>query len=60
MEFGVGSKEELNYIAQLVQKRCKNKIDEQIHNDNNILDVKEYKYLKHLVFKHCLIPNAAL
>ena len=60
MEFGVGSNEELNYIAQLIQKQCKNIIDEQIHNDNNILDVKEFKYLKYLVFKYCFIPNAAL
>jgi len=56
----VGSKEELNYIAQLVQKQCNNIIAEQIHIDNSILDIKEYKYLKYLVFKYCLIPNAAL
>ena len=60
MEFGVGSIDELNYIAQLVQKQCKDIIDEQIQNDDNISDVKEYKYLKYLVFKYCLIPNAAL
>lgn len=56
MEFKVGSIEELNYISQLVQKHC-NEINV---NDDNILDVKEYKYLQFLVFKYCLIPNAAL
>ena len=59
MEFGIGSIEELNYISQLVQKHC-DEIDNQIINDNNILNVKEYKYLQYLVFKYCLIPNADL
>jgi len=60
MEFGVGSIDEINYIAQIVEKQCKNIIDEQILKDDSIVDVKEYKYLKFLVFKYCLIPNAAL
>jgi hypothetical protein len=59
MEFKVGSIEELNYIAQLVKKHC-DEIDNQIRNNNNILDVREYKYLQYLVFKYCLIPNADL
>jgi hypothetical protein len=60
MEFKVGSIEELNYVSQLVQKNC-NKINEkQIQNDDNILDVKEYKYLQFLVFKYCFIPNVTL
>jgi hypothetical protein len=59
MEFKVGSIEELNYIAHLVQKQC-DEIDNQIKNDNNILNIKEYKYLQYLVFKYCLIPNADL
>jgi hypothetical protein len=60
MEFKVGSMGEINYIAQIIQKQCKDTIDEKILNDENILDVKEYNYLKYLVFKYCLIPNAAL
>ena len=60
MEFKVGSGEEINYIAQIVQKQCKDIINEQILKDDSISDVKEYKYLKYLVFKYCLIPNAAL
>ena len=60
MEFKVGSNEELDYISQLIQKQCNTIIDEQVHNDNTILDVKEYKYLKYLVFKYCLIPNATI
>ena len=60
MEFKVGSSEELSYIAQLVQKQCKKVIDEEINNDDSILDVKEFKYLKYLVFKYCFIPNAAI
>ena len=60
MEFKVGSGDEINYIAQIVQKQCKDIINEQILNDDSISDVKEYKYLKYLVFKYCLIPNAAL
>ena len=60
MEFKVGSIDEINYIAQIVEKQCKNIIDEQILKDDSIVDVKEYKYLKFLVFKYCLIPNAAI
>jgi hypothetical protein len=60
MEFKVGSMDEINYIAQIVQKQCKDTINEQIHNDNSIKDVKEYKYLKYLIFKYCLIPNPYL
>jgi len=60
MEFKVGSMDEINYIAQIIQKQCKDTIDEKILNDENILDVKEYNYLKYLVFKYCLIQNAAL
>ena len=59
MEFKVGSIEELNYIAKIVQKHC-DEIDDQIKNDNSKSNVKEYKYLQYLVFKYCLIPNAAL
>jgi hypothetical protein len=59
MEFGVGSIEELNFIAKIVQKHC-DEIDGQIMNDNSVSNVKEYKYLQYLVFKYCLIPNAAL
>ena len=59
MEFIVGSEEEQEYLSQLIQKH-NNKIDnEQFQNDNNI-DIKEYKYLQNLVFKYCFIPNAAL
>ena len=60
MEFKVVSDDEINYIAQIVQKQCKDIINEQILNDDNISDVEEFKYLKYLVFKYCLIPNAAL
>lgn len=59
MEFGVGSIDELNYLANLVQKHCGEK-DNQIKNDKRILDVKEYKYLRFLVFKYCVIPNPNL
>ena len=59
MEFIVGSEEEKEYLCQLIQKH-NNKIDnEQFQNDNNV-DIKEYKYLQNLVFKYCFIHNAAL
>ena len=60
MEFGVGSIEELNYISELVQKRCDEINFDMIENDDNILDIKEYKYLQFLVFKYCFVPNAYL
>ena len=60
MEFGVGSKEELNYISQLIQKHVNEVNNERIQIDNSIIDFKEYKYLQYLVFKYCFIPNAAL
>jgi hypothetical protein len=59
MEFIVGSEEEQDYLSQLIQKHS-NKIDnEQFQNDNNV-DIKEYKYLQNLVFKYCFISNAVL
>ena len=59
MEFIVGSEEEQDYLSQLIQKH-NNKIDnEQFQNDDNV-DIKEYKYLQNLVFKYCFISNAAL
>ena len=60
MEFGLGSIEELNYITGLVQKRCDEIDGGKIHNDVNILDINEYKFLQSLVFKYCFIPNVAL
>jgi len=60
MEFGVGSIEELNYITELVQRRCDDINYDNIKNDDNILDINEYKYLQSLVFKYCNIPNATL
>jgi hypothetical protein len=54
MEFKVGSIEEIDFIANLIQKQSKET------NDNEILDYKEYKYLKYLIFKYCLIPNPCL
>ena len=60
MEFKVGSIEELNYISQLVQKQCDEINCKKLQNDDNILDVKEYRYLQFLVFKYCFIPNVAL
>ena len=59
MEFGVGSIDELNFLAHLVQKHCDEK-DDQIKKDNGILDVKEYKYLRYLIFKYCVIPSPNL
>lgn len=60
MEFGVGSKEELNYISQLIQKHGNEVNNERTQKDNSIIDFKEYQYLQYLVFKYCFIPNAAL
>ena len=40
MEFKVGSNDEINYIAHIVQKQCKDIINEQILNDDSISDVK--------------------
>ena len=59
MEFRVGSEEELGYINSLVQKYNNKIYNEQVQNDNKV-DIKEYKYLQYLVFKYCFIPNAAL
>ena len=59
MEFGVGSIDEINYLAHLVQKQCDD-IDNQIKKDSSILDFKEYKYLRYLIFKYCIIPNPNL
>jgi hypothetical protein len=60
MELRVGSEKELDYIAHLVEKHCIEVKNERIHNDDNILDIREYRYLQYLVFKYCYIPNAAL
>jgi len=59
MEFGVGSIDEINYLAHLVQKQCDD-TDNQINKDSIILDFKEYKYLRYLIFKYCIIPNPNL
>jgi len=60
MEFGVGSIEEINYIAELVQKRCNEINNDKVKNNDNLLDVNEYKYLQFLVFKYCFVTNAYL
>jgi len=58
MEFKVGSIEEIDFIANLIQKHSDK--TNYIQKDNKIKDIKEYKYLKYLVFKYCLIPNPFL
>ena len=60
MEFKIGSIEEIDFIAKIIQKQSNDTIDKEIQNDKNISNIKEYKYLKYLVFKYCLIPNPCL
>lgn len=60
MEFGVGSIEEIDYISQLVQKQYDKIDEEKIKKDKKIFDIKEYKYLRYLVFKYCFILNPNL
>ena len=59
MECKVENEEEQEYLNQLIQKYKKKIDNEQFQNDNNV-DIKEYKYLQNLVFKYCFISNAAL
>ena len=60
MEFRVGSLEEQEYLQSLVQKQIQRNQNEQINRNQYNNDSNEYKYLQYLVFKYCLIPNAAL
>jgi hypothetical protein len=60
MEFKVGSIEEIDFIENLIQKQSYEKDIKEIGNDRDILAINEYKYLKYLVFKYCLIPNPSL
>lgn len=60
MEFRVGSLKEQEYLQSLVQKQIQRNQSEQINRNQYINDSNEYRYLQYLVFKYCLIPNAAL
>ena len=60
MEFRVGSLEEQEFLQSLVQKQIQRNQNEQINRNQYNNDSNEYKYLQYLVFKYCLIPNAAL
>ena len=60
MEFRVGSLKEQEYLQSLVQKQIQRNQSGQINRNQYINDSNEYRYLQYLVFKYCLIPNAAL
>jgi len=56
----VGSMDEIEYISCIIQKQITRKKNIENKKTDSKINEEEYRFLQHLIFKYCFIPNIDL